>query len=502
MAILDLGLSLSSAGSESLQGVRIYAGGVDPDDIFVKFSTESGLDWQDTFDISCCTRAVPRAGTGISEDGYSQWAEFVWSSVPASECHPHQVPGNSRWWWAIPLSAIGEYKNGSTDPSAWGSIEGALFPKGYGFDERTQDAINLQVHVKSHFVSGKQDANGATVSNLAEANSLWVGYFPDYVLKGAKKTGSGLVIEYTSPGWERNDDRFAVRGLSQFGNILKAGNWYGNANGYSMGAGSISIPFSWLTRVPSEQQLRVDIRMNASFRDIEMEFGELVGTVSVIDKTSCSTPTLKVVSATQDMVQIQLGDAGDHPDRYVVANCMISDDVVDTDAATVVNGGVYTISYPPLGRDFEVAAIGLYGADAISKVARVTVPAIDADGKMLIAPIDTGFDQVELRYDVSEDWDFEQDMEVVKFSGRPYESVAYGFGGKARGTFKCSIVEGESFGDAAQDVSDFENLMFARTCILRGPDGERRRVAVESVNPKWNTTRTVRTISISVRQVP
>ena len=242
--------------------------------------------------------------------------------------------------------------------------------------------------------------------------------------------------------------------------------------------------------------------MNASFREIEMDFGELVGTVSVIDKTSCSTPTLKVISATQDMVQIQLGDAGDHPDRYVVANCTISDDVVDTDSATVVNGGVYTISYPPLGRDFEVAAIGLYGADAISKVARVTVPAIDADGKMLIAPIDTGFDQVELRYDVSEDWDFEQDMEVVKFSGRPYESVAYGFGGKARGTLKCSIVEGESFGDLAQDVSDFENLMFARTCILRGPDGERRRVAVESVNPKWNTTRTVRTISISVRQVP
>lgn len=504
MAILDLGLSTSATGRQSLAGVRIYSNQSGPSEIYAVFSTESGLDWQDTFDISCSTRAVPKNGTGISEDGYSNWSSFVWSNVPASQCNPHQISGNSRWWWAIPFSLIGEYLNASTNPNPLESIRETLWPNGYGFDARTQDAVNLQIHVRSHFVSGKTDANGNTSSNLAEANSLWVGYFPDYELSGASITSNGLVIQYTADGWQRNDDRFAVRSLSQSGNILKQGNWYGKINGYAQGYGTLTIPFEWLTSIPQEGPgLRVDIRINASFREIEMDFGELVGTVTVENLMLCSTPTLRLVSADQDKVVIQLGDSDDHSQNYVVANCGVENDIIETDLATVENGGQYIIYYPPLGREFNVYAIGLYGADATSKVARLTVPAITGDGNMFIAPIDTGFDEVVIKYNVSESWSFEPNIEAVKFATRAYESVAFGYGGTSSGTVKFDIINDEAYGDDLyQEREPYEYLMFARLCVLRGPDGERRRVAVTNVDTSWDRYRQFRTVSISMKEVP
>lgn len=504
MAILDLGLSTSVSGKQSLAGIRIYPGNSYPGEIYAVFSTESGTDWQDTFDISCSVRYVPKNGSGWAEDGYSEWSEFVWSNVPASECHPHQVAGNSRWWWAISFAQIGEYLNASTDPNPMGSIRGKWFSSGYKFDLRYYDALNFQIHVRSHFVSGKTDPNGNTSSNLAEANSLWVGYFPYYTLESARLTGSGLVIKYSATDWKRNDDRFAVRSISQSGNLLKPGNWFGTIDGYDDSGGTITIPMDWLISPPSDGAgLRIDIRMNASFRDIEMDFGEIVGSVYLIDETSCSTPTLRLVSADQDKVVIQLGDSNDHSQSYEAANCGISNDVLDTDLETVENGGQYIIYYPPLGREIHVWAIGTKGAEAFSGVASLTVPPIKGDGNMFIAPVDTGFDEVVIKYNVSESWSFEPNIEAVKFATRAYESVAFGYGGTSSGTVKFDIINDEAYGDDLyQEREPYEYLMFARLCVLRGPDGERRRVAVTNVDTSWDRYRQFRTVSISMKEVP
>lgn len=506
MAILDLGLSTSYSGSESLAGIRIYAGGTAPQAIYVVFSTESGTDWQETFDISCSFRYTTSAGSGVSEDGYCAWSDFYWSDIPAVACHPHQVPGNSRWWWAIGLGEIGEYLNGGTTPNPDWNVENMLFnDASYEFGDRKYDAINLQIHVKSHFVSGKTGLNGETVSNLAEANSLWIGYFPQYHLHDAVAKRDYLYIHYTSPGWSRNDDRFSIHSLSQSGSILKEpyqpGTYWGQVAGYDNGIGTIAIPYRWLTRMPTGPGLRVDIKMNASFRAVGMDFGELVGSLTVEDGTSCSSPTLTVISATQDKVEIRVGDSNDHETHYTTATCMLDGEVYDTDIASVENGGVFTIYYPPLGRAFGVSAIGTAGVDLTSKVVSITVDAIPADGRMFIAPIDTGFDQVEIIYNISEDWSFTPDTETVKFATRSYESVAFGSGGSSTGTVKFSIVNDERYGEMFQSREPYEYLMFARLCILRGPDGERRRVAVTNVNSSWDTYRQFRNISISMTEV-
>ena len=43
--------------------------------------------------------------------------------------------------------------------------------------------------------------------------------------------------------------------------------------------------------------------------------------------------------------------------------------------------------------------------------------------------------------------------------------------------------------------------MFAGICVLRGPDGERRRISVEDVEIGWDRYRRFRTVKISMRQV-
>ena len=92
-------------------------------------------------------------------------------------------------------------------------------------------------------------------------------------------------------------------------------------------------------------------------------------------------------------------------------------------------------------------------------------------------------------------------MESVKFAGRAYDSVAFGYGGSATGNVSCDIVDTTMYGDMYQSRTDFENLMFAGKCVLRGPDGERRNVVVESVDESWDNLRRFKRIQISMREV-
>lgn len=507
MGVQDLGLTTEPTGRQTSDVIDIYNNG-GLNNIYVMFSTESGTDWQDTVDVSCSYRVVSKypEPTGSS---YSDWSPFYWSHLDAGQyCNPHQVSGSNRWWWAIPLNSVGVYKNGGTDPNPFGNIAAMLFEDGYTFANRVYDSIQLQIHVKTNFNEGMTDANGNTSSNLAENNSITIAYIPDYDITSVGLMGDHILIQYETPNWYRPDDRFYVESLAIYGgtSILKTGTSPWNTiDGYSTGTASLSIPYSWLSKIPeNNDQLMINIHMNPAFNSAGPQYGAYMGGLFTIkDKMMCSTPTMTVLSADKDEVRIQLGDAKDYDTSYIFANCFLEDGVASTDEQQVDNGGVYTIKYPPLGRDFNVYAVGIAGNDLSSKVYSFTAPAINAESKMFIAPLDTGYNQVEIRYNMSEEWTYGQTQEEVKFAFRPYESVAFGYGGSATGKVEFDIIDDDMYGEFLyQDRVDFENLMFAGLCILRGPDGERKRVAVEDVSIKWDRYRRFRTVSISLRQVP
>lgn len=501
MAILDLGLSFNANGSESLAGVRVYPSTSIYSTVYAVFSTESGTDWQDTFDVSCCYRYVPRAGTGISEDGYSTWSDFYWSNIPAWQCNPHKV--GSRWWWAIPLGSIGEYLNASTTPSRT-NIQQLVAKDGWGFDERVYDAINLQIHIKSHFVEGKTDQFGNTVSNLAQADSLWVGYFPDYTLTGILKTHTGLQVTYSAPGWERNDDRFIIEVMRQDGQrITKSDNTYWNSI-YQYG--KIDIPLSEILRMPKNGPVYARIRMNASFRDFGMDFGYIEGTEDLYDTTVCSMPRINVISVDRNEIIAVASDSGDLPSNPLTAiNVGIQDEPdLETDVMTVRPGEQFRIPYPPLGVPIVLWAYGINSNGATSDRATTAIDPIETDGATIIAAVIEGsaYGPIEARFNVSQEWNVERVKEKVKFAGRYFESVAYGTGVSSTGTLKFDIIDDEAYGYRYQDRNEIEGMARVGICIYRTPDGDRRRVCIDDVKIEFDTHRQFRTCTINMTEVP
>lgn len=495
MGIMSIGLSTSATSSESLYGVRLRPGS--PPTIYVKWQTESGTDWNEDFDISVSWRAVPKGITGTGDNGYTTWASFRYDNhIPASRCHPTQNAGSDYWQWGIDLAQLGTIPSGSTttDGDDMGSI---LAPNGWGFSYRIWDAINLQVHIKSHYPDGKVDHMGRTGSLLAENNSLWIGYFPEYELTGAYYTLGGLTVEYEVPGWTRLDDRWGLEGLSQGGADLRAtDNFWVDV----VKVGELPIPPSALTRMPTPgQPITVEIRMNAGFRDIGMDFGLVSGTVTLEDRSVCDTPTITVTSATADAIVATITDSGDKGVPFDHAVVKLAGSVYDSDTQVVEPGGTVTIALPPLGVPLELQAYG-YTDVAVSGIASKSVAALPAATGLSVRAVD-GSCGVELRFNVSESWSFEAEMERAKFAGRERDSVAYGTGGTVTGTLGCDIIDDASYGALHQSRTDFERLAFAGTCVIRGSDGERRMVAVESVGESWDTVRRSKTMRISVREV-
>lgn len=495
MGIENVGFSTSRTTSNSQYGLRMYDG-APPQEAYVKWRTLSDTTWNAIFDISVSWRGVPKGVTGTGDNGYAPWSTFRYSNIPASQCNPVQTPGSDGWQWSYPLASLGVIEDGHVDPD--GKTIGSLVaPDGWAYDDRKYDALNFQVHIKSRYPEGMVDHMGRTESLRADADSLWVGYFPDYTLTGAYFTLKGFTIEYSAPGWTRLDDRWALESLKQGGEELKVYNDY-----YSTveEIGKLPVPPDALKRMPEAGQTAyVQVHMNAGFRDIGMDFGMVQGYVTVQDKSVCNTPSITVQSATADAIVAKVTDSGDKGTPFDEAVVKLVDSPYGADTQTVAPGGTVTIVLPPLGVPLRLQAYG-YSDEAVSGMAYADIAAIPAQDGLSVRSLD-GSEGVELRYNVSEDWSFEAEMETVKFAGRERDSVAYGTGGTVTGTLECDIVDSTSYGAKGQSRADFERLAFAGTCVVRGDDGERRMVAVESVGESWDTVRLRKTMKISAREV-
>lgn len=496
MGIMDIGLSTSRTTDNSQYGLRVYDG-APPQDVYIKWRTESGTEWNASFDISVAWRGVPKGVNGTGDNGYTPWSIFRYdTSIPASQCNPVRTYGSDGWQWSFPLADAGPIPDGTNIPDGQ-DVGSIVAPDGWGYDDRKYDALNFQIHIKSRYNEGIVDAWGRAESLRADADSLWVGYFPEYTLTGAYYTLLGFTIEYSAPGWTRLDDRWALESLKQGGEELKVYNDYWST---VQEVGSLPVPPDALKRMPEAGQTAyVQVHMNAGFRDIGMDFGMVQGYVTVQDKSVCNTPAITVQSATADAIVAKVTDSGDKGTPFDEAVVKLVDSPYGADTQTVAPGGTVTIVLPPLGVPLRLQAYG-YSDEAVSGMAYADIAAIPAQDGLSVRSLDGG-EGVELRYNVSEDWSFEAEMETVKFAGRERDSVAYGTGGTVTGTLGCDIVDSTSYGAKGQSRADFERLAFAGTCVVRGDDGERRMIAVESVGESWDTVRLRKTMKISAREV-
>ena len=498
MGIQNLGLKINKGGSNPSDGIVIRGGQSLGGNPYVMWSTENGTDWQEYFNIAITWRTVSKGPVGTGRNTYGEWHSTLWSRVKAVDCNPHKVAGSDRWWWSYDFGSIGVYTDqGWMEPSGT-NMQLEMAPYGWGFDDRKYDAIQMQMAVRAIWHEGLE-IDGSNESPRHENNSMYIYYIPAYTLDGVYFDYSGMRIEYSAPGWTRLDDRWSPSDISQGGqSLVKYSKGWWDVIGE---AGTIRIPIDDMTRMPTGgASVHVKIGINSAFRDYcELQVA-LEGYYTIVDQTVCNTPRLTLVSATEERVQIRVADSGDKGIPFDAANVMIQGSVFDTDLIQVEPGGIATIALPPLGASFTVAAIG-FTDSARSDVETLRVPAIAGNSDFILSPVDTGYSPVRLRFNPSESWTFAPEMESVKFAGRAYDSVAFGYGGSATGNVSCDIVDTNMYGDMYQSRTDFENLMFAGKCVLRGPDGERRNVVVESVDESWDNLRRFKRIQISMREV-
>ena len=504
----DLGISWSSA-LPSVNGVldkELYADyGDSHPHLYLHWVTDTGTDWIESFNVAVTWRVIPKGAYGMASTGWTPVYVGYYSSLDAAaECHPSQPTSYSGYQWWCDLGEIGEFVNdpgAGDEPVPSGSTVGEqLAPNGWGFSQRIYDAIELNVGIRSIFAEDK----GGLVESYQPYNrfekDVRIIYRPEYELESLTFSESGVVAEYSVTDWDRIDDRFGVEHFRQGGvNLSPYPGYYGVIDK----PGRLTIPSSAFMKLPTATGGACDvfIRMNTPSRPLGEVFGELRGTTSIIDPSVCNTPTLALSGIDANSLSVRVGDSGDNNNPFDVAHVSLVGSPQGFDTVEVAPNGIAQFACPPTGVTIEVQAYGTTDEGGVSSVASLEIPPIGGVDWLTITPIDSPGDSVEMRYNVSEDWSFEPEMEVVKFSGRERESVAYGAGGSVVGTLSCDIIDDESYGAMHQGKADFERLPFLGLCLLRGPDGERKIVAVDSVGESWSIVRRHKTMKVSVREV-
>ena len=489
MATVGLGISWEKDSADEQRGVRSYYGESHPE-LYIKWHSDTGLDWVDHYDISVYYSYVPKGSTWSGGSSYGSWSEGTWSGIEAADCNPRTIAGKSYTYWSYPISQIGQYPSGKY-------IGDEVAPNGWGYDARKYDAVTFKVTVNAYYKSGLKDQYGNTNSRVQL--DLALVYLPRYTLTGAEVAGDELVISYSAPGWTRLDDRYAVESISQGGEELTPGN--GSVIfGEISDRGKIHVPLNQLRRVPDAEQTSIVVRWQSGFRGDGTDNNYMRGTVTLQSDQECNTPALTLISADVDSVVIKVTDSGDKGAPFDVADVYVQGTGYIGSSFTCEPGGTVTIPAPPLGVPIVAEAVGRTDT-ATSDTASLTIPPIEGEVRDITISSLDGSESVRMRFNVSENFSFTPVFSAQKFSGRKRESVAFGVGGSVTGTVECDILDDESYGDLYQSRLDFERLPFAGICILRGPDGERRTVAVDSVGERWDVVRRVKRMSVSVREV-
>lgn len=473
MGIENIGVSfLPSTSAESKAGVRIYKGD-SPSKIYVKWTTMSGLDWQKSFDIAADVRGVPRGLTGTGDYGYGSYKGF-WSNLTASDCQPvRRSDGLIEWCALLDLGDVGD-----------GELVDEFGP--WPFSTRKYDALQVDLRMKSNYADGKTDAWGRTHSDTEDA-TVWVGWFPSFSLDSAWFTSSALVIKFSSPEWERLDDRYAVEKLVQDGKSLLAKEFtWGGVNRDEDGSGRIEIPMSELARTPSTSEMTARIRINTVFRDSGEDFVSFYGAIPIEDRTKCSSPSV-ALSWDGAALKASVTDKKDRSPSLTSCLVKMAGSEWSFDQVEIAPGASGKLPYPPLGVPVTVSAVGFGPDGTVNPGSSVTIAGTDASSAM----IDEigGEAGIQGIYDVELSWDGERSVEVKKLEGRERPVAWFGDGGEAKATMRCSIVDESRSGTLLG--RDAEALLSAGPCILRTQDGARRVVAVESVSlstaapPRW-----------------
>ena len=452
MAVENIGLVFAANATAALAvaaspSCRIEDGTTGQGEVFLRFSTMSGADWNSSFEIGLDWQGVAAATEARPDTSYGGWSSTKKTLDLSAVAHGH---ARGRYEWAVPLSSI-------VDAGTFDTL-GA-----WGFGTRRYDEIHIRLSIRSLYKQA--DGDGATASPVG-VGEAWVGYVPDYAVTAASFDLDGIRLTLSrSPSWHRCDDRWALQLLSLDGRSLVGPDevW-----------GSVDdpvVPRSSLRSLPASGTLAVRLRVNAAYKARGMTLSTASGTVALKDLSTCDSPKVAVAVSDGDLVA-KIEDSGDRGVPITRAVVRLRGGL-SVDEVEVSVPGTATLRLAPQGA-CTVEAVGTDGkaATSVSKTVTATANVLPAQAFPCLLDVETG-EAFPLSADVEWSRRREQEMTVEKLAGRSRASSWLGHGADVTGTLAASVIGADAVAGPMA-----ERMASIRRALVRMPDGYRAVCAV------------------------
>lgn len=491
MALFNLGLS-GSPYTTSSNGYRVYENadasvGSSGHPIRLVWTTEFGPDVQNNFVFSIRWRAWEK---GMSLR--TAWSDTYAATLNASTCNPTQPIRNGRWWWSHDLDIDGLLHDIADSSGA------------FRYDTRRFDQIDMTVSLYTNYTTSegvKRKSETATVN-------LYIGHIPEYRITSVFYEESDLmVIEYDTT-WTRKDDRYCFEELyvsgygsvfdqlddDTFSDIIQIADeedsaLRGNTWGTVTAPGRIEVPTKLLTQHLKGKSVYLDIRFNASYRPVDMDFANARGYFEVEDRTICNTPTIRLVASDDPYsVSVRTGDSGDLNAPIEKVTVKLMGGKYDADEVTVEPGEVATLRFCPFATPLVIEAVGSRGK-ATSKSVAASAGRITTGGITVLDSIAEEL-RVTLTWNQVHDIVTTGEREMIKLARRR-PSAFYGTGGAASFSMQAALID--------EDGKDLERLPELGDVMVRIHDGRRYAIAMEA-GISWEGPR-VKTVTVSGEEV-
>lgn len=448
---------------ENIWGILIhemYDESYGPRDIRFIWSTEYGTETQKewNFTVECYAYGKSYSGQKVHE---RRLVGTYTATFQAADCNPTKPYGEGgRVWWSHRLNVGTLLNDVNSGYQTW------------SYSTRMCDSVELNCSMNSTFLN--PEIMGTTNSETVYLTTS-IGYCPEYTLDSISMHPRYLEIDYDTT-WDRMDDRFAVEndgtwvqvvGSSSMGirGPLITGLYYATITA----PGVIRIPVESLTTIPTGKTVGLDIRFNAAYRPIDLEFAHLIGTQTCINATVCSDVTLTV---THQGDYITIATASKHNQQTEPEEVLVVMDGYG-DQETCAVGESVTFKYPPFGTTVSFYGIGTTEDGATSTNPAYVTASTTSCSKVVIDGPDSG---AQLRVDY---WptgsgsqinlSVERDYETVQLAGHRRPTAGFSTGGSKSVNLSATVVGG--------NAKDYESLFDDnRVLYVRYPDGRRYKI--------------------------
>lgn len=505
----------------------ILISGDDQYDWYIYFDTQTG--WTDGTTVTLDIRPgyVPKANydpdKDYSYDSTSRYSALNRGGKNGFWTHTYEslsewtnvggtITGNgqTRYFWKIPIGSIIDEgtasKNNSVldffyessvkeyGPSVYHEDLRYIFKYSYRYTDTLKFNIQLTIH------------RGAIGIDGTDYTGQWVQEFhfvPTYTLESHSTYGpwvhytqdGSLWIPYTANDWTRPNDRFNVEKaiVTDSGKVLVSAGVYGIVDQY----GRIKIESKDLNRIPATGE-RIQsglIRFNASYRTKNMQFATMdLSGAYVYSDSMCNTPVIDSATIIDGTVVLTYHDLQDKSSPIVNYEVRLDDadyvEGVDRYYGTSTRAILYD---QPWNKELTYKVVGYNATGYPSQPATINVGPIVMSaetGTYRFRSVDDSSKWLDIQYNVEESVSVEAIYETVKFAGRRYESIGYGYGQKRDLDISGVLVlDNSSIFNNSNDivtVSDIEadiyDVLLGHTCIMRTPEGKRLLVGVTSVD--------------------